>query len=291
MESKKEIYDLIPEQFYPKTLLIKQGDDFAQIKEVCQNKQLAFPMIAKPDIGMRGMAVQKLENDEDLLSYTERVNFDFLVQEYVDLPNEIGVFFVRFPDQEQGLITGIVAKEFLIVTGDGRSSMRNLVESNPRYHMQMDALEKMYGEVLHRVPDKGELVNLVPYGNHARGSRFLNVSNWANEKLTAVLNEVCLQIPHFYYGRLDIKYSELADLEQGRNFSIIELNGAGSEPTHIYDPGQSLLLAWQEIVRHFDMLFQISQINHRKGHRFLSLREGLDMFRQNKLHVQKLEKF
>jgi hypothetical protein len=35
----------------------------------------------------------------------------------------------------------------------------------------------------------------------------------------------------FYFGRLDIMYQSIADLEQGKDFAIVELNGAASEPT------------------------------------------------------------
>ncbi|KAA0993934.1 D-alanine--D-alanine ligase [Dyadobacter sp. UC 10] len=291
MESKKEIYDLLPAEFYPKTVLARPGEALTAIRAKYTNLKMSFPLIAKPDIGMRGMAVQKLENEEDLAAYINKVDFDFLIQEYVDLPNEIGIFYVRFPNKEKGKITGIVAKEFLIVVGDGRSNIQALVEKNPRYHLQMNALQKMYGSRLMDIPAPGERINLVPYGNHARGSRFVNATSWANVKLTAVLNRICLQVPHFHYGRLDIKYNTIEELENGQNLSIIELNGAGSEPTHIYDPGQSIFTAWKEIVRHFSMLFKISKINHQNGHRFMTFFEGLDMLRQNKLHVKKLERF
>jgi hypothetical protein len=42
--------------------------------------------------------------------------------------NEIGVFYVRYPNEKQGRITGIVAKEFLIVTGDGVSTIAQLLK-------------------------------------------------------------------------------------------------------------------------------------------------------------------
>ncbi|MCF2488267.1 hypothetical protein [Dyadobacter sp. CY347] len=291
MESKKEIYDIIPAQFYPKTILVTLGNAFETAKESCIKAGLHYPLIAKPDIGMRGMAVQKLESDSDLLAYFHKANFNFLIQEFVDLPNEVGIFYVRNPGQSKGKITGIVAKEYLIVTGDGKSSLKNLVESNPRYHLQLGALAKMYGEKLLNVPARGEMVNLVPYGNHARGSRFINATHLATEQLTDTINRLCTQVPHFYYGRLDIKYDTWDELEIGRNISIIELNGAGSEPTHIYDPGQSIFTAWKEISRHFGMLFRISMINYRNGFPFLKFREGLEMFRQNSRHVRKLESF
>lgn len=291
MESKKEVYRLIPEQFYPATLPVSENSSFDELKIRLVRSGFHYPLIAKPDIGMRGLAVQKLENDADLKQYLAKVNFDFLIQEFIDLPNEMGIFFVRYPNELKGRITGIVRKKFLIIEGDGQSTIEHLLQQNPRFHLQLPALINQYGDKLLSVPAKGERINLVPYGNHARGALFLNFSNKINEKLTSVINEICLQVPDFYYGRLDIKYRTLCELEEGKNFSVIELNGAGSEPTHIYDPRQSLVGAWKEIVRHFKMLFQISRMNHQKGHRFLSFKEGIQMLRQNQLHVQKLKRF
>jgi hypothetical protein len=80
----------------------------------------------------------------------------------------------------------------------------------------------------------------------------------------------------------------MESLKQGREFSIIEVNGAGSEPTHMYDPKHSLFFAWKEIVRHWIILWKISRANHKKGHRYLSMKEGIAMFREDKLHSQKL---
>jgi len=64
--------------------------------------------------------------------------------------------------------------------------------------------------------------------------------------------------------------------------SIIEINGAGSEPTHMYDPRHSLFFAWKEIVRHWFILGKISRMNHRKGHPYLTWKEGVQMFREDK---------
>ncbi|MBO9632743.1 MAG: hypothetical protein J7578_06460, partial [Chitinophagaceae bacterium] len=66
------------------------------------------------------------------------------------------------------------------------------------------------------------------------------------------------------------------------------VNGAGAEPTHIYDPKHSLFFAWKEIVRHWIILNRISRQNRKNGHRYLSLREGIQMFRENKALSEKL---
>ena len=65
-------------------------------------------------------------------------------------------------------------------------------------------------------------------------------------------------------------------------FSIIELNGAGSEPTHMYDPKNSLFDAWREITRHWRILWKISRINHKNGVNYMSTSDGIQMFRENK---------
>jgi hypothetical protein len=56
------------------------------------------------------------------------------------------------------------------------------------------------------------------------------------------------------------------------------LNGAGSEPTHIYDPRHSLFFAWKEIIRHLDILFRVSRASQRV-HGIATMRfwEGLKM--------------
>ena len=120
------------------------------------------------------------------------------------------------------------------------------------------------------------------------GAMFLDDSHLADEQLREVMDQVCRQIPGFYFGRLDIRFKSWEDLKAGRHFSIIEVNGAGSEPTHIYDPSHSLFFAWKEIIRHWVLLYKISRINHSLGHPYLSWKEGLAMFRENRYWSERL---
>lgn len=291
MESKKEIYDIIPGRYIPKTLFFREGTAAADILKTVSESGIAFPCIAKPDIGGKGRGVEKLYVLQDISVYAAKIKMDFLVQEFIPYPEEVGIFYCRIPDQPDGFITGIVAKEFLIVKGDGVLTLTQLIEKDPRYHFQLTALEKIYGEGLHTVLQKDEIKNLVPYGNHARGAKFIDVSHWADEIFTKNFDSICKQIPEFYFGRLDIMYSNLEDLKAGKNFSIIELNGAGSEPTHIYDPGHSLFFAWKEIARHFKLLCTISIKNHKKGFPYLTVKEGMQMFKENNAVVKNLKQF
>lgn len=109
----------------------------------------------------------------------------------------------------------------------------------------------------------------------------MDFANRQNEKLVHTINAVCTKIPGFYFGRLDIRYETFNDLCDGKNFSIIEINGAGSEPTHIYDPSHSIFFAWKEIIKHWKLLYQVSVANNKKGHPYLSFKTGKEMLRAN----------
>jgi len=289
MESKKEVYDLIPFEYYPATLFFKATSPLQDILALIKQRNLKYPLIGKPDIGMKGMMVKKLENENELLSYATNSKVDFLIQEYVPYKNEIGIFYYRFPNEERGHISGIVKKEFLAVTGDGISTVEQLLSKSKRAILQLPTLRVKEKEKMNIVLKEGEVLIIVPYGNHVRGAKFLDDSSLADEELTNTIDSICKKVKGFYFGRLDIRYNDWEELKQGKNFSIIELNGSGSEPTHIYDPRHSVFWAWKEIAKHWKILYRISKLNHQlQNVPYMTTRSGLDMFKQNSEYVKLL---
>ncbi len=282
MESKKMIYDLMPVWSYPRTMLIGKKSKAAEMMRCIGEKGLSFPLIAKPDIGMRGIGVKLLRTEEELAVYGVESKVDFLVQEFVPYEKEVGIFYYRLPGEQQGHITGIVGKQFLAVVGDGKSTIEALLSKEDRYFLQLPVLRATYDRSLQQVLPAGACKTLVPYGNHSRGAKFIDLTHLADDRLVCTIDGLCREIPGFYYGRLDIKYKDWADLCAGRNFSVIELNGAGSEPTHIYDPAHSIFFAWREIIRHLRILYRISKMNAAAGSiRLMSTREGLKLLKEN----------
>jgi hypothetical protein len=287
MESKKEIYDLMPKDLYPKTILVKPGEKYDSILHRLRDEGFVFPLLGKPDIGMRGMEVKKLNNEKDLLDYVERSKVDFLIQEFVPLPLEAGIFYYRMPGEKKGHISGIVYKEFLTIKGDGTSTILELLKKDKRSILQINALIKQHPDKLNEIlPEVVDYI-LVPYGNHSRGSKFIDASYQIDEMLTDSIDKICKQVPGFYYGRMDIRFNSWEELKQGKNFSIIELNGAGSEPTHIYDPRHSIFFAWKEIIRHWNILYKISRGNRNQFH-YMKFSEGVKMFRDNAAYLKQL---
>jgi hypothetical protein len=287
MESKKAIYNLIPQQYYPKTELIKEGSSLEDIEKVITNSGINYPLIAKPDVGLRGSGVKKINTKADLNQYALKANFDYVIQDLIPYENEVGIFYVRYPNENKGKITGIVSKEFLIVIGDGISTIESLIKQNPRFELQLVSLQKEYGNSLFEILKKGEKRNLVPYGNHARGAKFIDGSHWISPELEETINILCLQISGFFFGRLDIMYHSWEELEKGKNFAVVELNGAASEPTHIYDPTHSLFFAWKELARHITYMYEISVLNNKNGIPFLEHKAGM---KEYKLHLEQSRK-
>ncbi len=282
MESKWKIYELIPSKFFPSTLFFKVGTPFEEIEARLINQNLHFPLIAKPDIGGKGVLVKKINNTHELLTYTQRIRVNYLIQSFIEYPNEIGIFYYRMPNEKTGKISGIVGKEFVSIKGDGYSSIAKILLKETRYALQFEAIYKEMGDAIFKVLPLGEANILVPYGNHARGAKFIDLSDKINEDLTQTIHSICLQIPDFYFGRIDLMYHSWEELIRGEKFSIVELNGAGSEPTHIYDPKHSIFFAWKEISRHWDILQIISRYNSlNKGIPYMRFGDGVKMLRDN----------
>ena len=290
MESKKEIYDLIPPQYYPKTILVHPKENTESILQRINSENIQFPLIAKPDIGLRGTAVKKIHTVEELENYLKKAKFDILIQDLIPFENEIGLFYVKLPNQP-GKITGIVSKEFMILTGNGTNTIRELLHQDKRYLFQLKALEAEYQEKINTILKENETINLVPYGNHCRGTKFVDASHEITLEMMESFNTICSQIDGFHFGRMDIMYHSFDDLAKGKNFQIVEINGAISEPTHIYDPKHSLLFGCKELTRHFHYMYLISKENKKNGTKYLTFKQGVQEFKKHQKHYDTILEF
>lgn len=283
MESKKAIYDLMPKHIYPTTILLQPKTAYTIIENLFEQHKIEFPVVLKPDIGERGTEVKKAFSLNEVFEFIQNTNINFLVQEWCNFKNEIGLFYCKYPNQKTGFISGIVQKEFLTVKGDGVSSIEQLLLQNDRHFLQLPVIKKQDSLILDKVLKLNEEKILVPYGNHCRGTKFIDASNKIDVELSNTFADILNKIPSFYFGRADIRFESFDLLKQGKNFAIIELNGAGSEPTHIYDPKHSIFFAWKEIIKHWKILYTISiQNKHKYKLQFMTLNQGLQLLKHKK---------
>lgn len=289
-EGKKEMYDQLPHELMPLTIYISHSTEFEQVKRKVELSGLQYPFIVKPDVGMKGILFRVIETEKQLKEYHERMPVEYIAQEKVDYPIEVSVFYYRYPWRQKGRVSGFIDKELLNVIGDGRRNLKQLVEDHPRAKFRLEEMEHRHGENYERIIPEQEKYFLSFAGNHNRGAQFTNLHNEIDKSLLSVFDEISQFNKSFFYGRYDIKTNSIEDLKKGINFSILEFNGAGAEPNHIYDCGMSLKQAYTTILQHWKALYKISRYNNKNGHAYWPLKKGWKYLNDAKRHFKMLEK-
>lgn len=272
-ESKWDVFQLIPDHLYPTTLQIGEDESADRVAGRIETAGISFPLIAKPDRGERGWGVQRINNLNELADYRQKNRMTFLVQAYVDYPIELSIFYVRHPHSSKGMISSVTYKKLLAIVGNGRSTIRELILGADRAYLQKDVLFRQFADRLNDILANGEELILVPYGNHVRGAEFKDFRAIIDDELLLTFDSICRQIPGFYYGRFDLRVKSLADLKEGKHIAIMELNGAGAEPAHIYDPRFRFLQAQSDIIWHYRQMFEIAMHNKKQGSTFMTMNE------------------
>lgn len=270
--SKSEVNKMVPKQFLPKTLVLQPNTPLSEISLKLNESEFSYPLIIKPDMGERGKGVKVIKTESDLAASLANIKDQFLLQEYADLPLELGVMYSRHPDEEVGKVSSIVVKEFPVLTGDGRSTLKELILANLRTRLSYEVHFKRFRDRLTEVIAKGEPVQMVTVGNHMLGTTFYDGNHLISKDLELVFDKLSKQIPEFYIGRYDLKVQSIEELLKG-NFKVIEVNGVNSEPCHIYDPNMPLWKGLRDLFWQWNRIFQISVANHKNGVPYASFSE------------------
>jgi len=153
------------------------------------------------------------------------------------------------------------------VVGDGVHSLRELIESDARARLIARTYLERFGSAVDRILPRGESLRLVEAGNHCQGCIFKEGDDLYSEELRNAFDEISMKLPGFYIGRYDIRYRSDDELRTGKGFQTIELNGAASEATNIYDECNSLWSAYATLYRQWRLVYQIGAANRGRGHR------------------------
>jgi hypothetical protein len=264
-EPKKEMYDLLPKTYYPPTFINHPTEHYDVLAERLINSGIRFPLIVKPEVGGQGILFRKIDNEAQLRKYHHQVPVEYMVQEMLQYPIELSVFYIRHPEESTGRITGFLHKIPLQVMGDGKHTLEGLVLHHPKAAKRKEELYNKHKAIWHHIVPEGKAVILSYAANHNRGAHFIDLKEQIDPALVKIFDQISFSINDFFYGRYDIMCQSVEALKAGRDFAILEYNGCGAEPNHIYDTGYTLLEAYREILMHWKALFQISRFNARKG--------------------------
>ena len=241
------------------------AERLTSLHEICARRNISHPFILKPDLGQRGAGIKLIRDDSQALAYFRQTGAALLVQRFAPGPHEAGIFYYRFPGESHGHIFAITEKIFPVLTGDGKSTIAELVWSDTRARfMAGKYLPRLAGRENEVLP-LGARFPLVQAGNHAQGCIFRDGVRWNTLHLQRRIDEISQKLNGFFIGRFDIRFASEEDLQAGNNFQIIELNGATAEATSIYDARNSLRSAYRTLFQQWDLVFAIGAENRRRG--------------------------
>ncbi len=229
---------------------------FVRLQKISEHN-FKLPFIVKPDVGQRGYGVRIIRTGKELeeyISFTQSMSL--VVQDLSIYPHEAGIFYVRKPSQKMGHILSITDKKFPYVVGDGQSSLGDLILKDQRAQIIAPVYFARFKNLDEVIPI-GQKIVLSECGNHCQGAIFENGKDLLTDALLAKIDQIAKTVPDFYFGRLDIRYLNAEALKQGQDFAIIEINGAGSEATHIWDKNTSIVEAYKVLWLQWKWLFQI----------------------------------
>lgn len=273
-DEKVIFLDQLPAKYTPKSILVNASISADEIIKMLEESNLNYPLIIKPNQGQRGWLVEKIYTQNELESYLSKYNNDFLIQEYIDYEEEYAVLYYKYPNQDHGSINSVCKKEFLTVSGNGVLTLEELIKAKPRAKLQFDTLKFKY---------QGELANIIPLnhqitlssiGNHCKGTIFLDYNHLINEQMISTFEEITKNLEGVFFCRYDLKCKSEKDLYTGKDIKIIEVNGVGAEPAHIYDPKNKIIKAWKDLVRHWKIIYKISEQNKARGFKYPTLAEA-----------------
>ncbi len=276
-ESKSEVLDTITDPvarsyISPYTTLPMPEDErldvlWARALARVEAERLGWPVVAKPDIGSRGAGVRLAKTPDDLKAYLAEFprNQVVVLQAFIPYEAEAGVFYVRLPDEPTGRLFSLTLKYFPYVVGDGVSSLRTLIERDPRAGRIAHVYLPRHTAHAEQILPKGQPYRLAFAGSHSRGTIFKDGSAHITPQMTAAFERIAQAMPEFYFGRFDVRFPTIEDLKRGENFRIIEVNGAGAEATHIWDSRNSLRSAYATLFEQYGLLYRIGAANRRRG--------------------------
>lgn len=279
-ESKTDMFELVgahARRHFAPFITFRADAPAADVRAARVAAGLAYPLVAKPDIGRNGRGVKIIGCEEELAPYLAAFPREarMLLQTYIADEGEAGVFYVRKPSEARGRITSLTLKYFPSVMGNGSSTLRELILGDPRASKIAHIYLRRNWRGLDRVIPAGETHRLVSVGNHVRGARFVDGEPHVTDALTEAFDWIAKDIRGFYFGRFDVRFAKLDDLKNGTDFTIIEYNGASSEPTHVWDRRTGLAKTYRDMLAHWRYAFEVGAELRDRGVRPVSPAEIL----------------
>ena len=189
-ETKSEMYAQLPPGTFPKSSFIESGISFDEVLAEVKQNQFTYPFAVKPDAGMMGFMFRRIDNEAALKKYHATMPVKYIIQELVQYPLEVSVFYYRYPNEVTGTITGFLKKEFLEVVGDSHSTLLELINNYERVRFRIEEMRAKHADNLEKILPEGEIYVLSYALNLSRGGRLVSLAHEKDERLLKVFDDL-----------------------------------------------------------------------------------------------------
>jgi hypothetical protein len=160
---------------------------------------LAFPVVAKPDLGLCGYGVRLLHDEAALQAYLAAFprGETVVLQRYLPQEGEAGIFYARDPVTGKGRVIGLALRYFPRVTGDGRSTVAQLVAADVRARRIARSPRHQCSVPPDSVPAAGQQVRLATIGSTRVGGLYRDGAALITPELVRAIDAVARDMPDF----------------------------------------------------------------------------------------------
>jgi membrane protein DedA with SNARE-associated domain len=252
------------------------ASDIERAQRATEGAGLAFPLIAKPDIGWHGHGVRRIDDGKQLENYIAHFpeSSTLMLQRFVPHAGEAGVLYARLPEEPAGRILSLTLRYFPHVVGNGRLTVRQLIGSDARaqwksaLHLGIDPTHRGVDQRdFERVPARGEVVRLALINNQRAGALYRDGRRHITTALEQRFDAIARSMTEFHYGRFDLRFESLDGFMRGDDFTIVEINGIGGEAIDCWDPRLPVSEVYRRLANQQRLLFLIGQRNRDRGFR------------------------
>jgi hypothetical protein len=274
-EHKSDIYKLVPQKYLPSTEII---DSYSTNEGIKAAIKIGYPVILKPDIGYKGYGVKKLADETSLRQVSERYKGQkILIQEYLTEPREFSVMY-HYIDRDNYGVSSITEKHLPYITGNGVDTIEKLVIEKKNPFLDKPWILTHLSSKRLEILTNGQKLVIDHIGNFARGSQFENLTSLVNDELIESFHLFFKNLSGMYFCRADVKADSFEALCRG-DFKLLEINGAKSEPIHIYDTSMHLTDIIKATHNHWNILFKVVKKHRNDAVEHPSSMEGIKSYR------------
>ena len=262
-ETKRESLKYIDPKYLPRTIFWEKDIYIESIIWLIKAKNISYPLIVKADIWEKSQKIKIINTERELINIQNNNRWDLLIQEYIQTKSEYWISYAKMPNQKNWSVIGITQRKLLDLTWDWRKTLEQLVIDNDRAIRYIKILKKQNANIRNTIIEKWEIMRVMPFGAHSRGTIFYDNSDLISNKLSYIIDKISESMPGFYIWRYDIKADSINDIENWR-FWILEVNGIWGIPAHMYDPNNSLIKWYSILFNYRNQAFEIAKNNIKK---------------------------